>query len=178
MFTKLVIPSNHLILYCTLLLLFSIFPRIGVFSSESVLCIKWLKYWSFSFNISPSNEHWGLISSRIDCFGLFAVQGTSKSLLQCHSSKASILRYSAFFIVQLSHPHMTKGPKLAAHPLLWHSHKKSISFDCYEKVQMQLFILLIHSFFHQLIDSFSIHSPTKPPVITYYIPGLALVLWI
>ena len=95
---KLVMPSNHLILFHPLLLLPSIFPSIRVFSNESVLCIRWPKYWSFSFNISPSNEHPGLISFRMDWLDLLAVQGTLKSLLKHHSSKASILRCSAFFI--------------------------------------------------------------------------------
>ena len=102
-------PSNHLILCHPLLLLPSIFPSIRVFSNESALCIRWPKYWSFSFNISPYNEHSGLISFRVDWLDLLAVQGTLRSLLQHHSSKASILRYSAFFIVQLSHPYMTTG---------------------------------------------------------------------
>ena len=102
-------PSNHIILCHPLLLLPSIFPSIRVFSNESALCIRWPKYWSFSFNISPSNEHSGLISFRKDWLDLLAVQGTLKSLLQYHSSKASILWRSAFFIVQLSHPYMTTG---------------------------------------------------------------------
>ena len=102
-------PSNHLILCYPLLLLPSIFPSIRVFSNESVLRIRWPKYWSFGFNISPSNEHPGLISFRMDWLDLLAVQGTLKSLLQHHSSKASILQRSAFFIVQFSHPHMTTG---------------------------------------------------------------------
>ena len=106
---ELMMPSNHLILCRPLFLPPSIFPSIRVFSSESVLYIMWLKYWSFSFNISPSNEHPGLISFRMDWLDLLAVQGTLKSLLQHHSSKASILRCSAFFIVQLSHPYMTTG---------------------------------------------------------------------
>ena len=101
-------PSNHLILCCPLFLPPSIFPSIRVFSNESVLHIRWPKYWSFSFSISPSNEYSGLISFTIDWFDL-AVQGTLKSLLQHHSSKASILWCSAFFIVQLSHPYMTTG---------------------------------------------------------------------
>ena len=100
-------PSNHLILCHPLLLLPSILPSIRVFSNESALLIRWPKYWSFSFNISPSNEYSGLISFRIDWLNLLAVQGTLKSLLQHHSSKASILRCSSFFIVQLSHPYMT-----------------------------------------------------------------------
>ena len=107
------IPSNHLILCHPLLLLLSIFPSIRVFSNESVLHIRWPKYWSFSLKISPSNEYSGLISFRIDWFDLLAVQGTLKSLLQCHSSKASIPWCSAFFIVQLSHPYMTTGKTIA-----------------------------------------------------------------
>ena len=102
-------PSNHLILCRPLLLLHSIFPIIRVFSNESASLIRWPKYWSFSFNISPSNEHPGLISFRMDWLDLLAVQGTLKSLLQPHSSKASILPHSAFFTVQLSHPYMTTG---------------------------------------------------------------------
>ena len=102
-------PSNHLILCHHLLLLPSIFPSIKVFSSESVLCIQWPKYWSFSFSISPSNEYSGMISFRIDWLDFLEVQGTLKNLLQHHSSKASSLQLSAFFIVQLSHPYMTTG---------------------------------------------------------------------
>ena len=102
-----VMPSNHLILCCPLLLLPSIFPSIRVFSNESALRIRWPEYWSFSFNISPSNEHPGLISFRMDWLDLLAVQWTLKSLLQHYISKASILQHSAFFIVQLSHPYMT-----------------------------------------------------------------------
>ena len=104
---KLVMPSIHLILCCPLLLLPSIFPSIRVFSNESVLCIRWPKYWSFSFSISPSNEYSGLVSFRMDWLDILAVQVTLKSLLQHYSSKASICRSSAFFIVQLSHPYMT-----------------------------------------------------------------------
>ena len=106
-------PSNHLIFCCTHLLLPSIFPSIRVFSSESVLRIRWPKYWSFSFSISPSNEYSGLISFRMDWFDLLAVQGILKSLLQHHSSKASILQCSAFFIVHPLHPYMTTGKTLA-----------------------------------------------------------------
>ena len=105
--------SNHLVLCCPLLLQPSIFPSTRVFSNESALCINWPKYWSFSFNISPSNEHPGLISFRMDWLVLLAVQGALKSLLPHHSSKASILRCSAFFIVQLSHPYMTTGKTIA-----------------------------------------------------------------
>ena len=107
-----VMPSNHLIL-CHPLLVPSVFPRIRVFSSESVLCIRWPKCWSFSFSISPSDEYSGLISFRIDWFDLLAVQETLKSLLQHHSYEASILRCSAFFIFQLSHPYLTTGKTIA-----------------------------------------------------------------
>ena len=108
-----VMPSNHLILCHPLLLPPSTFPSIMVFSNESVLCIRWPKYWSFSFSIIPSNEYSGLISFRMDWFDLLSVQGTLKSLLQHHSSKTSILQCSAFFIVQLSHPYMTTGKTIA-----------------------------------------------------------------
>ena len=106
-------PSNHLILCRPLLLLPPILPSIKVFSNESDLCIRWPKCWSFSFNISPSNEHSGQISFRMDWLDLLAVQGTLKSLLQHNSSKASSLQHSAFFIVQLSHPYMTTGKTIA-----------------------------------------------------------------
>ena len=108
-----VMPSNHLSLCHPLLLLLSIFPSIRVFSNESALCIRWSKYWSFSFSISHSNEYSGLISFRMDWLDLLAVQGTLKSLLQHHRSKASILQHSAFFIVLLSHPYMTIGKTIA-----------------------------------------------------------------
>ena len=108
-----VMPSKYLILCCLLLLLPLILPSIRVLSNESVLCIRWPKYWSFSFSIRPSNEHSGLISFRMDWLDLPAVQGTLKSLLQHHSSKASILQHSAFFIVQLSHPYMATGKTIA-----------------------------------------------------------------
>ena len=113
MSTESLMPSNHLIFCRALLLLPSIFPSIRIFSNESVLHIRWPEYWSFSFCISPSNEHPGLISFRMDWLDLLAVQGTLKSLLQHHSSIASILRHSAFFIVQLSHPYMTTGKIIA-----------------------------------------------------------------
>ena len=108
-----VMSSNHLILCCPLLLPPSIFPSIRVFSNESVLHIRWPKYWSFSFSIIPSNEYSGLTSFRIDWFDLLAVQGTLKNLLQHHGSKASILWHSVFLVVQLSHPHMTTGKSIA-----------------------------------------------------------------
>ena len=108
-----VMPSNHLILCCPLFLLPSIFPSSRGFSSESVLCMRWLKYWSFSFSISPSNECLGLISFRMDWFHILTVQGTPNSLFQHHSSKASILLRSALFIVQLSHPYMATEKTIA-----------------------------------------------------------------
>ena len=110
---RLMMPSNRLILCCPFLLLPSILPSIRVFSNEAALCIRWPKYWSFTFNISPSNEHPGLISFRMDWLDLLAVQGTFKSLLQHHSSKPSIHLHSAFFIVQLSHLYMTTGKTIA-----------------------------------------------------------------
>ena len=110
---KLVMPSNHTILCHPLLLLPSVFPGIRVFSNESVLCIRWPKYWSFSFSISPSNEYSGLISFRIDWLDLLVVQRTLRRLLQHHRSKASILQHSVFFIVQLSHSYMTTGKTIA-----------------------------------------------------------------
>ena len=113
MFSESVIPSNHLMLCCPLLFLPSIFPHIRVFSNELALCIRWPKYWSFSFSLSPSNKYSGLISFRMDLSDLLAVQGTPKSLLQHHSSKASILQHSDFFIVQLSHLYLTTGKTIA-----------------------------------------------------------------
>ena len=113
MFIKSVMPSSHLILCHPLLLLPPIPPSIRVFYNESILCMRWPKYWSFNFSISPSKEHPGLISFRMDWLDLLAVQGTLKSLLQHHSSKASILWHSAFFTVQLSHPHMATGKTIA-----------------------------------------------------------------
>ena len=110
---ELLTPSNHFVLCRPLLLLPSVFPSIGVFSNESALRIRWPKYWSFSFSISPSNEYSGLISFRMDWFDLLTVQGTLKSLLQHHSSRASIPQHSAFFIVRLSHPYITTGKTIA-----------------------------------------------------------------
>ena len=124
-----VTPSNHLILCRPLLLLPSIFPNIRVFSNESVLHIRWPKYWSFNLNISPSNEYSGLISFRMDCLDLLAVQGILKSLLQHHSSKASILWCSAFFMVQLSHPYMTTGKTIALTIWTFVGQVKSLLFN-------------------------------------------------
>ena len=122
-------PSSHLILCCPLLLPPSIFPSIRVFSSESALGIRWPKYWSFSISISPSNEYSGLISFRLDWFDLLEVQGSLKSLLQHHSSKASILQHSAFFIVQLSHPYITTGKTTALTIRIFVSKAMSLLFN-------------------------------------------------
>ena len=130
-------PSNHLILCHPLLLLPSIFPSIRVFSNESALHIRRPKYWSFSFNISPSNEHLGLISFRVDWLDLLAVQGTLKSLLQHHSSKASILRHSAFFTVQLSHPYMTTGKTMAFSRRTFVSKVMSLLFNMLSRLVIQ-----------------------------------------
>ena len=127
MFIESVMPSNHLILCRPFFFLPPIPPSIRVFSNESALHIRWLKYWSFSFSISPSNEHPGLISSRMDWLDLLAVQGTLKTLLQHHSSKASILQHSAFFIIQLSHPYMTTGKTIAL--TRWTQSKYKIDCD-------------------------------------------------
>ena len=151
---KSVMPSNHLILCCPLLLLPSIFPSIRVFSNESALHIRWLKYWSFSFNISPSNEHSGLISFRIDWLDLLAVQGTLKSLLQHHSSKASILQRSAFLIVQLSHLYITNGKIIALTRWTFVGKVMSLLF----KVLSRLVITFIPRSRHHLISW--LHSPS------------------
>ena len=133
-------PSNHLILCHPLLLLPSICPSIRVFSNESVLCIRWPKYWSFSFSISPSNEYSGLISFRMDWLDLLAVQRTLESLLQHHNSKASILQHSAFFIVQLSHSYMTTGKTTALTRWTFVSikKKKSLLFNMLSKFVIAL----------------------------------------
>ena len=124
-----VMPSSHLILCRPLVLWPSIFPSIRVFTNESAVCIRWPKYCSFSFNISPTNEHPGLISSRIDWFALLTIQGTLKSLLQHHSSKASIFRHSVFFIVQLSHPYVTTGKTIALTMYLcWQSNVSAFQY--------------------------------------------------
>ena len=129
-----VMPSNHLILCRPLLLLSSIFLSIRVFSNESDLCLRWPKYWSFNFNIRPSSEHPRLISFRMDWLDLLAVQGTLKSLLQHHSSKASILQHSAFFIVQLSHPYMTTAKTIALTRWIFVGKVKSLLLNMLSKL--------------------------------------------
>ena len=144
-------PSNHLILCHPLLLPPPIFPSIGVFSNESVLPIRWPKYWSFSFSISSSSEHPGLISFRMDRFDLLAVQGTLKSLLQHHNLKASILPHSAFFIVQLSHPYMTTGKTIAL--TRWNFVGKVISLlsQSMHSSHFLLHLTLVHHFDRYII---------------------------
>ena len=137
-------PSNHLILCHPLFLPPSIFPSIRVFSKESALCIRWPKYWSFSFNISPSNEHPGLISFRMDWLDLLAAQGTLKSLLQHHSSKASILRCSVFFIVQLSCPYMTTGKTIALTRQIFVGKVISVLFNMLSRLVMTFLLRSKH----------------------------------
>ena len=134
--------SNHRILCRPLLLLPSIFPSIRVFSNESAVCIRWPKYWSFSFNISPSNEHPGLICLRMDWLDLLAVQGTLKSLLQHHTSKASIIWCSAFFIIQLSHPYMTTGKTIALTRRTFVDKVMSLLFNMLSRLVVTLLHLL------------------------------------
>ena len=150
---ELVMPSNHLILCHPLLLPPSIFPSIRVFPSESALCIRWPKYWSFSFSISPSSEYSGLISFSIDWFDLLAVQGALKSLFQHHSSKASILRCSAFFIVQLLHPYMTSGKTIALTRWTFVGKVMSLLFNMLSKLVitfLQRSVFLFHGCSHHL----------------------------
>ena len=139
---ELVMPSNHLILCRPLLLLPSIFPSIRVFSNESALRVRWPKYWSFSFNISPPNEHPGLMSFRMDWLDLLAVQGTLKSLLQHYSSKASILQRSAFFIVQLSHPYMTTGKTIALTRRTFVDRVMSLLFNYLRQLPISFFVCM------------------------------------
>ena len=145
-------PSNHVILCRPLLLLLSIFPSIRVISNESALHIRWPKYWSFSFNISPSNEHPGLISFRMDWLDLLAVQGTLKNLLQRHSSKASILQHSAFFIVQLSHPYMTTGKTITLTRWTFVDKVMSLLFNMLSRL---IITFLWNSVFRWVYPSFS-----------------------
>ena len=152
-------PSNHLILCCPLLLLPSMFPSIRVFSNESALRIRWPKYWSFSFNISPSNEHPGLISFRMDWLDLLAVQETRKSLLQHHSSEALILRHSAFFMVQLSHPYMATGKTIALTRRTFVGKVMSLLFNMLSRLVIaflsrtkSLFISWLHSLFAVILE--------------------------
>ena len=160
-------PYNHLILCHPLLLLPSVFPSIRVFSNESALRIRWPKYWSFSFNISPSNEHSGLISFRMDWLDLLAIQGTPKSLLQHHSSKASTLRCSAFFIVQLSHPYVTTGKTIALTRRTFVGKVMSLLFITFLPRSKRLLISWLQSTSAVILEPRKIKSATVSPI---YLP--------
>ena len=171
-------PSNHLILCHPLLVLPSIFPSIRVFSNESALRIRWLKYWSFSLNICPFNEHPGLISFRMDWLDLLAVQGTLKSLLQHHSSKASILQHSAFFILQLSHPCMTTGKTIAFTRWTFVDKVVSLPFNMLSRLvitffprRKRLLILWLQSLSAVVFESRKIKSSTVSPYICHKVMG-------
>ena len=184
---ELMMPSNHLILCRPLLLLTSIFPRIRVFSNELALRIRWPKYRSFSFNISPSNEHPGLISPRMDLLDLLAVQGTLKSLLQHHSSKASILWCSAFFIVQLSYPYMTTGKTIALTRWTFVGKVMSLIFNMLFKLVITflprskcLLISWLQSPSAVILESPKIKSYTLSPSISHDVMGpdaMIFVFW-
>jgi len=177
-------PSNHLILCHPLLLLPSIFPSIRVFSNESVLCIRWPKYWSFSFSISPSNEYSGLVSFRMDWLDLLAVQGTLRSLLQCHSSKASILQCSAFFTIQLSHPYMTTGKTIALTRQTFVNKVMSLLFNMLSRLvtaflprRKCLLISWLQSPSAMILEAKKIKSLTVSPSICHEVMGLdAMIL--
>ena len=187
MSTESVIPSNHLILCHPLLLLPSIFPSIRVFSNESVLRIVWPKYWSYTFNISPSNEHPGLIF-RMDWLDLLAVQGTLESLLQHHSSKASILQRSAFFIVQLSHPYKTTGKTIALTRRTFVDKVMSLLFNMLSRLVItflprskRLLISWLQSPSAVILEPRKIKSATVSPSICHEVMGpdaMILVFWI
>ena len=183
-------PSNHLILHRPLLLLPAIFPSITVFSNESALRIRWPKYWGFSFNISPSNEHPGLISFRMDWLDLLAVQGTLKSLLQHHSPKASILWLSAFFIVQLSHPYTTTGKTIALTRRTFVGKVKSLLFNMLSRLVItfpprnkSLLISWLQSRSAAILEPLKIKSDTVStvsPSICHEVMGpdaMILVFW-
>ena len=184
---ELVMPSNHLILCHPLLLLPSVFPSIRVFSNESGLHIRWPKYWSFSFNLSPSNEHSGLISFRMDWMDLLAVQGTLKSLLQHHNSKASFLPRSAFFIVQLSHPYMTIGKTIAWTRWTFVGKVMSLLFNMLSRLVItflprskSLLISWLQSPSAVVLEPRKIKSATVSPSICYEVmgpDGMILVFW-
>ena len=176
-------PSNHLILCRPLLLPPSIFPSIRVFSSESVLHIRWPKYWSFSFSISPSKEHPGLISFRMDWLDLLAVQGTLKSLLQHHSSKASIPWCSAFFIVQLSHPYMTTGKTIALTTRIFVDKVMSLLFNMPSRLvitlkEQEIYIISwLQSPSAVIVESRKIKSDTVSQSICHEVMGpIAMIL--
>ena len=173
-----VMPSNHLIFCHPPFFLPPIFPSIRVFSNKSALCIRWPKYWSFSFNINPSNEHSGLISSRMEWLDLLAVQGTLKSLLQHHSSKASILWCSAFFTVQLSHPYMTTGKTIVLTRQTFVDKVMSLLFHMLSRLVItflprskHLLILWMQSPSAVILESRKIKSATVSPSICQEVMG-------
>ena len=177
-------PSNHLILCRPLLLLALIFPSIRVFSNESALCIRWPKYWSFSFNISPSNEHPGLISFRMDWLDLLAVQGTLKSFLQHHSSKASVLLCSAFFIVQLSYPYMTTGKTTALTRWTFVGKVMSLPFNMLSRLVItfllrskHLLISWLQSRSAVILEPRKIKSATLFPSVCHEVIGISELKW-
>ena len=177
-------PPNHLILCRPLLLLALIFPSIRVFSNESALCIRWPKYWSFSFNISPSNEHPGLISFRMDWLDLLAVQGTLKSLSQQHSSKASILWCSAFFTVQLSHPYMTTGKSTALTRWTFVDKVMSLPFNMLSRLVItflprskHLLISWLQSRSAVILEPRKIKSATVSPSICHEVIEISELKW-
>ena len=177
-------PSNYLILCCPLLLLPSIFPSIRVFSSESALCIRWPKYWRFSFNISPSSEHPGLISYRMVWLDLLAIQGTLKSLLQYHSSKASVFWHSSFFTVQLSHPYMTTGKTIALNRWTFVRKVMSLLLNMLSRLVItflprskRLVISWLQSPSAVILEPQKIKSDTVSPSISHEVMGLdAMIL--
>ena len=187
MSVELVMPSNHLILCHPLLLLPSVFPNIRVFSNELALRIRWPKYWSFSFSISPSNDYSGLISFRIDGFDLLAVQGTLKSLLQHHSSKASILWHSAYFIVQKSHPYMTTGKTIALTRWTFVGKVMSLLFNMLSRLVItflprskRLLISWLQSPSAVILEPQIIKSDTVSPSISHEVMGpeaMIFVFW-
>ena len=178
-------PSNHLILCRPLLLPPSIFPSIRVFCNESVLPNRWPKYWSFSFNISPSNEHPGLISFRMDLLDLLAFQGNLKSLLQHHSSKASILQHSAFFIVQLSHPYMTTGKTITLSRWTFVGKVMSLLFNMLSRLVMgflprskRLLLPWLQSPPEVILEPRKINSATVSPSICHILILLLVGMWV
>ena len=184
---ELMMLSNHLIFYRPLLFLPSIFPSIRIFSNESTLCIRWPKYWSFSFNINPSNEHPGLTSFRMDWLNFLAVQGTLRSPLQHYSSKASILQHSAFFIVQLSHPYMTTGKTIALTRRTFVDKVISLLFNMLSRLVITflprskcLLILWLQSPSAGILEPRKMNSATVSPSIWHEVMGpdaMILVFW-
>ena len=180
-----VMPPNHLVLCHPLLLLPSIFLRIRVFSNESAIHLRWPKYWSFSFSISPSSEYSGLISFRIDRLDLLAVQGTLKSLLQHHSSKASVLRFSAFFLIQFSHPYTTTAKIIALTICTFVGKGMSLLFETMSGFDIvillrskRLLILWLHSPSAVILEPRKIKSDTVSPSISHEVMGPDAIIYV